>query len=45
MGLLVMLVFFVALAVLGPLFGADSRLHREAPAPGRGRDPAWWPDW
>ena len=40
-----MLSFFVALAVLGPRYGADSRLHREATSGGLGRDPAWWPDW
>ena len=40
-----MLSFFVVLAVLGPRYGADSRPHREATSGGRGRDPAWWPDW
>ena len=34
-----MLSFFVALAVLGPRYGADSRLDREAASGGRGRDP------
>ena len=45
MGLLVIITFFLALAVLGPLYGADSRPHRDRTTSGRGRDPAWWPDW
>lgn len=45
MGLLVIVTFFVAMAVLGPRYGADSRPHRDGGVSGRGRDPVWWPDW
>jgi hypothetical protein len=38
MGWLVVVAMFVALAVLTPRYGADSRAHRDA------QDRYWWPD-
>jgi hypothetical protein len=48
MGLFVILAFVVALALLGPRYGVDSRPHRfgiPSGAGARGRDPSWWRDW
>jgi hypothetical protein len=44
MGTLVVWVLLLAFALLGPRFGADSRVPRDSQLPEHAADRYWWPD-